>query len=368
MDFTAFSKELAALAAMSNKYGANPAYVLAGGGNTSFKSDKNLWIKGSGTSLATIKAEDFVVMDRAKLSDMWTAAYPADEAARESAVLKDMMDARIEGETRRPSVETLLHDLFPQRFILHVHPGIVNGITCSVEAEAAMKRLFPDAVWVDACKPGYILALECKRVMEAYKAATGKDCDLLFLQNHGIFFAADCVEGLDVLAERVMGALSAAVKREPDLEAVCVDEAKVAAVSAQLQALYGEGSFVCFLSNKEILNYDPATKSLSPDHIVYAKAKQLAVCEKCDLAKAFAAFEAENGYKPKIIFFKGLGMFACGMSQNEANTASIVMLDAIKVVVYTEAFGGVSAMPDFLIDFIVNWEVESYRSKVSLSK
>lgn len=368
MDFTAFSKELAALAAMSNKYGANPAYVLAGGGNTSFKSKDNLWIKGSGTSLATIKAEDFVVMDREKLNNMWTAAYPADEAARESAVLKDMMDARIEGETRRPSVETLLHDLFPHRYILHVHPAIVNGITCSVEAEKAMKRLFPAAVWVDACKPGYILALECKKVMEAYKAETGRNCDLLFLQNHGIFFAADTVEGLDVLAEHVMGTLTSAVKREPDLTAVEVDEAKVAAVTEQLKGLYGEGSHVCFLANQEIKNYDPATKSLSPDHIVYAKAKQLAVCDKCNLAEAFTAFEAENGYKPKIIFHKNLGMFACGMSANEANTASIVMLDAIKVVAYTEAFGGVSAMPDFLIDFIVNWEVESYRSKVSLSK
>ena len=366
MDFTAFQKELTALAGMSNKYGANPAYVLAGGGNTSFKSEDFLWIKGSGTSLATIKAEDFVVLERAKLNVMFGKEYPAEEAAREAAVLQEMMDARVEGETRRPSVETLLHNLFPQRYILHVHPAIVNGITCAVEAEGAMRRLFPDAVWVDACKPGYILALECKQVMDGYKAATGKDCDLLFLQNHGIFFAADTVEGLDVLAEKVMGTLAAAVKREPDLTPIDADAEKVAAVKAKLQALYGEESCVCFLANPEILAYDPATKSLSPDHIVYAKAKQLAVCEKCDLAAAFADFEKENGYKPKIIFFKGLGMFACGMSENEANTASIVMLDAIKVVVYTEAFGGVSPMPDFLIDFIVNWEVESYRSKVSL--
>jgi len=368
MDMTAFKNELAALAGMSNKYGANPAYVLAGGGNTSYKSDALLWIKGSGTSLATIKAEDFVVLERAKLKGMFGKDYPADEAAREAAVLQDMMDARIEGETRRPSVETLLHNLFPQRYILHVHPAIVNGITCAVEAEAAMQRLFPDAVWVDACKPGYILALECKQVMDAYKTATGKDCDLLFLQNHGIFFAADTVEGLDVLAEKVMGTLTAAVKREPDLTPVNADADKVAAVTEQLKALYGEGSSVCFMANPEILAYDPATKSLSPDHIVYAKAKQLAVCCKCDLAAAFADFEKENGYKPKIVFYKDLGMFACGMSENEANTAAIVMLDAIKVVVYTEAFGGVSPMPDFLIDFIVNWEVESYRSKVSLNK
>jgi NAD(P)-dependent dehydrogenase (short-subunit alcohol dehydrogenase family) len=60
-------------------------------------------------------------------------------------------------------------------------------------------------------------------------------------------------------------------------------------------------------------------------------------------------------------------MFSCGNTLQEAVTAQEVMLDAIKVVVYAEAFGGVSVMPDFLIDFIVNWEVESYRAKVSLA-
>ena len=213
MKVTGFTQQLNELAAMSNKYGANPEYVLAGGGNTSFKSDDYLWIKGSGTSLATIKGEDFVVMERALLAQMWTAEYPADEAAREAAVLEDMMDARIRGESRRPSVETLLHDLFPQQYILHVHPAIVNGITCSKEGEAAMKRLFPDAVWVAACKPGYILALDCKKVMDAYKEATGKDCSLLFLENHGIFFAGNSAEEVDALAEKTMETLKAAVKR-----------------------------------------------------------------------------------------------------------------------------------------------------------
>ena len=367
-----YKDQLAALAAMSNRYGANPEYVLAGGGNTSFKCNDYLWIKGSGTSLATIKAEDFVVLERELLNNMWSADYPADEAAREAAVLEDMMAARIKGETRRPSVETLLHDLFPQQYILHVHPAMVNGITCSAQGEAAMKKLFPNAVWVDACKPGYILALECKKVMDAYKAATGKDCNLLFLQNHGIFFAGNTVEELDVLAEEVMSALAAAIKRAPQLEETEYDVEKVVAISPVLRGLYGETepATVKFTTSPEVLAYDPATKSLSPDHIVYAKAKQLAVPANADadkVAELFRAFTSENGYKPKIIFVEGLGMFSCGMTMKEATTAQTVMLDAIKVVAYTESFGGVSAMPDFLIDFIVNWEVESYRSKVSLA-
>ena len=360
--------QLAALAAMSNKYGADPSFVLAGGGNTSYKSEDRLWVKGSGTALATIKPEDFVVLEREKLAKMWTAVYPEEEAAREAAVLADMMAARIAGESRRPSVETMLHDLFPQPYILHVHPAIVNGLTCSKEGEKAMKGLFPDAVWVDACKPGYILAILCKEKMDAYKASTGKDCNLLFLQNHGIFFAGNTTEELDEMAHSVMAALNDAVTYKPQLEKLSYDEAKVKELTAKLAAAYAENAAVKFTVCPEVLAYDPATKSLSPDHIVYAKAKQLAMNADEDVNAAFAAFAAENGYKPKIVFVKDLGMFACGNSENEASTALSVMMDAITVVAYAKNFGGVSPMPDFLIDFIVNWEVESYRSKVSLSK
>lgn len=367
-----YTQNLVALAAMSNKYGANPEYVLAGGGNTSFKSADRLWIKGSGTALATIRPEDFVVLERDLLAQMWTADYPAEEAEREAAVLQDMMDARVKGETRRPSVETLLHDLFPQRYILHVHPAIVNGITCSTQGAVAMKRLFPTAVWVDACKPGYILALECKKEMDAYKAQTGEDCNLLFLQNHGVFFAGETTQELDVLAEGVMAKLAEAITYQPQLEEQPYDVEKVVAISPVLRALYGDGqpATVKFTVNPEILAYDPTTRSLSPDHIVYAKARQLILPEGVDaegVKAAFDAFVAENGYKPKIAFAQGLGMFSCGMTMKEAVTAQTVMLDAIKVVAYTKSFGGVSPMPEFLIDFIVNWEVESYRSKVSLA-
>ena len=45
--------DLSTLVKMSNTYGSNPAYVLAGGGNTSVKNDTALYVKGSGTQLAT---------------------------------------------------------------------------------------------------------------------------------------------------------------------------------------------------------------------------------------------------------------------------------------------------------------------------
>ena len=49
----------------------------------------------------------------------------------------------------------------------------------------------------------------------------------------------------------------------------------------------------------------------------------------------------------------------------QAQTAKELLIDSVKVAVYAKAFGGALHMTQELIDFIVNWEVESYRSKVS---
>ena len=46
---------------ISRKYGADPRYVIAGGGNTSYKDDTRLWVKASGHALATIGEDGFAV-------------------------------------------------------------------------------------------------------------------------------------------------------------------------------------------------------------------------------------------------------------------------------------------------------------------
>jgi rhamnose utilization protein RhaD (predicted bifunctional aldolase and dehydrogenase) len=43
-------------------YGRNPAYVLAGWGNTSFKTYKELYVKASGIPLSDIQPVGFVAM------------------------------------------------------------------------------------------------------------------------------------------------------------------------------------------------------------------------------------------------------------------------------------------------------------------
>ncbi len=354
---------LTALAAMSNKYGSDPAYVLAGGGNTSYKEENVLYVKGSGTALATIKAEDFVRIDRKKLGAVWGKAYPADEAAREAAVLADMMSARVEGETRRPSVETLLHDLFPYRYVLHLHPTLVNGVTCSKTAEATIAALFPDAVFVGNAKPGYTLAALCRERLGAYQAEKGRYPDTVFLQNHGVFFAADTTEELDAMTAHVMRAIDARVGARPVREEAAIDETKAKETAALLADLYG-GAVCCCRAGSVLGEGDPLL-SLTPDHIVYCKAEPLVLRAGDDPAVAFAAFVKAHGYKPKVVFCRGLAAFCCGATEKEAATAAAVLFDAVSIRVYAASFGGVCPMPAWLVDFITHWEVESYRAKVS---
>jgi rhamnose utilization protein RhaD (predicted bifunctional aldolase and dehydrogenase) len=56
-------KNIQELIDISRLYGADPRYVIAGGGNTSYKDDSRLWVKASGHALATID-EDYAVEGR----------------------------------------------------------------------------------------------------------------------------------------------------------------------------------------------------------------------------------------------------------------------------------------------------------------
>ena len=371
---------LSVLCEFSHKYGSNPDFVLAGGGNTSAKDDDYLYIKGSGSSLATIKPEQFVKMDRAKLASMWQKDYPAAEDEREAAVLADMMAAKAPGEeSKRPSVETLLHNLFPQIYVLHVHPAKVNGLTCSKNGSAYASELFPEAVWIESTRPGYILAKVCRDRLNEYERLTGKTAKVLFLANHGIFFAADTPEELDSIVSGVMDKLDAVIARCPDFSDVEYNADAVAAVAPVIRMCCRDGETfptVHFVINREVMNFaqssdafKPLVGSFTPDHIVYCKAHPLFIESAYGeaVSAAIAEYRAKYNVCPKVVFVKGMGMFAVGSSRRDAATVESVWLDAIKIAVYSESFGGYQPMSDELIDFITNWEVESYRSKVALA-
>ena len=368
-----------AIERISHKYGADSSFVLAGGGNTSFKDESYLYVKGSGTSLATITKEAFVKMSRESLAKIWDKTYSSEQEKREAEVLLDMMASRCVGEeNKRPSVETLLHNLFAQPYVLHVHPAIVNGLTCSAEGKGAMERMFADAIWIEETEPGYVLAKKCRERIYEYEGRTGKNANLLFLQNHGVFFAASSEEEMEELVSSVMEKLDKAIDKHPDFTVSEPNYELVNKISPVLRLLYdasGKAS-VRFTLNKEVEElcvsreaFSPLERSMTPDHIVYCKSVPVFIEDYSveGLKAQLGEFKEKNKFLPKIVFVKNVGMFAIGKSPKDAATATDVWLDAIKILIYSRSFGGVRQMAPEMVDFIANWEVESYRSKVALS-
>jgi rhamnose utilization protein RhaD (predicted bifunctional aldolase and dehydrogenase) len=377
------------LVSISRYYGANPEYIVAGGGNTSFKDEKTLYIKGSGTSLADCTAETFVKMDRSKLAKIWENTYSEDPDKRESAVLEDMMAAKMPGEeSKRPSVETLLHDMLPFSYVVHTHPALINGLTCSKEGEKAAARVFGgNAIWIPSVNPGYILSLTVKKAMDDYRGKNGKDVSIIFLQNHGVFVGANTTNEINDLYKNIVAKIESNITRKPNLSGEVssfgISDKIIPVLKEIAENESGAKRFVTFRRNAGIASvvenrsaFLPVSSALSPDHIVYAGSDPLFLELELkddahiavDIIPAWDHHIKNTGKAPKVVALEGLGIFGIGTSEKAAGLALDLFCDAIKVAVYTEAFGGVQFMPKNQIDFINNWEVERYRTNVSVGK
>ena len=392
---------LDALIEISRYYGKNPDYVLAGGGNTSWKDKDTLYVKASGAALADAAPESFVKLDREALAIMMKKDYPQpgeDDpfgSQRESVVLSDMMAARKIGEeNKRPSVEALLHAILPFAFVVHLHPALVNGLTCSVRGEAAMKDIFAtEAIWIPIANPGYELAKIIKTVADAYSAAHGKAAAILFLQNHGVFVGDNSINGIKEIYGKIMCKIGAWIKRQPDFsdEKRIMGSREQGAVSRDsrlnnthssfpiphslytvLQTLEELAGAATFMQSKEIFalvkdraSFAPVASVFTPDHIVYSGSNPLFVEANQDIRGAWKDHADKTGRNPKTVAVQGLGVFGAAAAEKAASLALDLFKDAVKVAAYSESFGGPRFMKQDKIDFINNWEVERYRSNVS---
>ena len=356
---------LSVITRLSNCYGANPDFVLAGGGNTSCKDEKYLYVKPSGVSLAKITEKDFVKMERSIIRECfaWNDFANADE--REARVKSLMAYAVAPGSSGRPSVEAPLHELMDFTFVVHLHPAMVNGMTCGKEGAAKCAELFPEALWVEYVDPGFTLAKVVYDKVQDYKKANGKAPAVIFLQNHGVFVGGNSAEAINEAYENIMNTLKAYyAKMNVDPAADVYEAAAAEDVMEIAPALRGilaaPGSVVSVRSSKP---FAPAAGPLTPDHIVYAKSYAL-TCEEPSV-EAVDAFAAAKGYKPKVVCVPGKALFAAGNNANGAATTMALAYDAARVERLAGAFGGANYLSDKHRSFIENWEVESYRSKVA---
>jgi len=369
--------QLDPLIKISRLYGDNQEFVIAGGGNTSYKDTRTLWIKASGIPLAGISEDGFVSLSRKALSRIENGDYSDDPVLREVEVKEHMNEAIIAPKTLRPSVETSLHNLINYSFVVHTHPTRVNALMCArdVKREVA-KRFGTRAILVEYTDPGYILFKKLQQRIAFYIRDHGRAPQIIFLQNHGVFVGADSTEEI----QAIYAEIDLKIGEDKELSLPSTETAAhQTAVTESISAYFASRSLLTRSVNADIIRHFTASKQrlqlvsqpFSPDIIVYCKSSYLFLepdVHARDIQGIVETFENTHGYYPKVIVQEGGGLTVVEESEKSLATVGEVYLDLMKISYLSDQFGGPHFMSPDQIRFIDNWEVEHYRRKVAKGK
>ena len=395
--FQNISDPLETIAAVSRYYGSSDEFVIAGGGNTSYKDNERLWIKASGRALADIDPRGFVELDRAALDAKLTVDFSDDPTEREAQYKDGLMAARVQPERgQRASVESLMHHVIPGCYVVHTHATELNKLTCSIDGEELAREQYGDDIlWIPFVDPGYTLSKVIAEALAKYERETSRSKPRgILLQNHGVIVFGDDPETIRIDMEWLIAPLARELgiganelenNSVLDDHANQIDRTLTNRIGPALRLLLADDARTKIVSfnGDDIVRYfvdQPDGKSLTidgpltPDQIVYCKSFPLwfeAMPSESDedlvkrLRDAVAAHERTTRFPPKVVLVPGLGMFTAGDDCNAADITRRVYTDAIKIMIGAIKLGGVNYLSERDREFIDNWEVEQYRRQVA---
>ena len=175
---------LDALVYRSNLLGADRALANQGGGNTSAKGvvvdhagreQRVLWVKGSGTDLASITAAGFAAL---RLDEI--LPLRGRESMDDAAMVDYLLRCALSPSQPRPSIETLLHAFVAAPHVDHTHPDAVIALTCRGPAFAE-ETFGSEAVWLEYQRPGFDMSKRIAELLDANPAARA-----VLLEKHGL--------------------------------------------------------------------------------------------------------------------------------------------------------------------------------------
>ncbi len=366
---------------ISRFYGKDKEFAIAGGGNTSVKNEDTLWIKASGTQLATLSRDGLAVLSRERLKNISTSRYSSDADEREKEVKNDLLRALLDPGEKRPSVETSLHNLINYRFVIHLHSTICNAILCAQDSESLIHEFFDNKVlYIPYTDPGYVLFKRIEKEIRDYRGKFTDDPQIIFLANHGVFVSADTTEEVKRIYSDIIDLISNKLPGKADTSDLPPDE-RIYQVLPAVRMMLSENQpvIIRYRHNKLISHFyqsesqfEKISLPFSPDMMVYCREAYLYVDNKgsaeelCSaISKEIEAFRKRNTYLPRIILVKNFGLIAAEEDYRSAGTVLDIYQDLLKVSYYAGSFGGPRFLTTQQIAFIKSWEVESYRKKLA---
>jgi rhamnulose-1-phosphate aldolase/alcohol dehydrogenase len=402
---------LGALVYRSNLLGADRALANQGGGNTSAKGtmvdhagveQRVLWVKGSGTDLATITADGFAVL---RLDEILPLRER--DAMDDASMVDYLRRTALVPDQPRPSIETLLHAFVGADHVDHTHPDAIIALTSAPHGRRLAEEVFGDeAVWLDYQRPGFDMSRRIAGLLDGHPEARA-----VLLEKHGLVtWGATPQESYARTIELVTRAVRMLERAGdgrfglggPGIAEAAEDEAQ-ALLATALPALRGalladadglvlevdrSAGAVAFASSVRA----PEVSQIGapcPDHLINTKHRPLVVDfdpetqSGDDLRAALRGGVEEYGrwYRdyyaanvdeetgqfpidpvgPRVVLVPGIGIVTSGGDAARARTARDLYHRAIAVQDAADAVGGFRSLSEAEAFAIEYWPLERYK-------
>ena len=374
------------------------------GGNTGAKTVerdfrgrevKTLWVKGSGSDLATMQRKDFAGL---RLDDVLPLFER--EAMTDEAMTAYLSQCLIGLNMPRQSIETLLHAFIPAAHTDHTHPDAVISLACSTNGRDWMQQVYGErAAWVDYIRPGFTLS---KQIGLAVRNNPKIEC--VVMGKHGLVtwdgdqrtcydktiriiqeaedFIAHKAAGRSVFAGVKMPAASAGQRCE--IAAAILPVVRGAAGRPRSILRFDDSPDVLDFVGSERAREIAAVGAACPDHLVHTKRTPLFVDWdgsnlgslisnlKFGVAQYIADYQkyfddhkgpADKMFNPapRVVLIPGVGMITTGKDATLAQVSKDLYQRAISVMHGATALDQFVSLTPAEVFAIEYWPLELYK-------
>ena len=323
---------------LSETIGKNSMMIQGPGGNTSFKSNGQMWIKGSGTMLSDALEKDiFVLVDCKQVLSQINNINKKNYSDPIIGIQKNL----------KPSIETSFHALIPHSYVIHTHSinTIVHGI--SPQGRNSLKKKLSGLNWISVPykKPGEPLTKEIQKYL-INDSLKEDESLVIILYNHGLIIAGQSISIVEALIKKVEDRLELQPLKEN------TNNKLLPSLPENWEWFPAYEELSKNLKTADIIN----NITLYPDHVVFLGNN----IPKLSLKSLNKDFEPPKDCK--MILIDKVGVIL-NIQSSKAIRAMIKCLSDILLRLPKE--WTVEGLSENSIEELINWDAEKYRQKMA---
>jgi rhamnose utilization protein RhaD (predicted bifunctional aldolase and dehydrogenase) len=365
----------------SQLLGQSKELVLHGGGNTSVKISRTLYVKGSGWNLDTIEKAGFSPVNLDVLLEMSTR-----ETLSDTQMVAEQRAAMSDQSFPNPSIEAILHAIIPYAFVDHTHADAVVTLTNTPNGKALVQELYgTNMLIIDYVMPGFELA---KYIYNITRDIDWNTLEGMILMHHGVFTFDNNAK---IAYEKMLKLVTVAEEYLAEhVTLACGDcEGKSdtsipKAVGDEAAKLRGSELFPLIIDSPRaqlfsiLPNLEALTRSggLTPEHVI--RIKPFPAIINNDITAGIAKFaedyktyfESNASHEhicldlaPRYVVIRGVGIVVLGKNEKESRIIGDIVKHTITAILSAEQLGGWGSLTLAQMFEMEYWELEQAKLK-----